>query len=366
MLKTIENTAADVAASAKLDTRVKPVVRVLNATLDEDPASPQSIVLHGRIDPSTLRFLKADQEYQRPLGNRSDIWEAYKAGTIVPNIEVGVRGLNFTSHGNDFEIHDPAYIIDGWQRVGTALALMEQVPDTSIRIFASIHFGTDAIWERHRFTELNKNVKKVSPNLHLRNMRDSNEAVLTLYGLSFNTPNFPLYKKVSWSQNMLRDHLISALVLAKAGIHLHRHKTTIHGGSVESTAEALNRAAMSVSLGNFRKNLMTFFSTVEECWGLRNIEFKRAAPQVKGIFLYTLGAVMSRHLDFWDEHGRFLTINADQKRKLSSFPIHDPQVVALSAMGGKDNQLLAQYLINHLNKGRSANRLRSRYDVVQS
>lgn len=156
-----------------LDTRVKPVVRILNGALDEDPASPNAIVLNGRLDPETFRHLKVDNSYQRPLGDRSDIYEAIKAGIVVPNIDIGVRGQDFSCDGDNFVIHSPAYIIDGWQRVGTALRILELIPNHPIRMFATVHFGTDEVWERHRFTELNKNIRKVSPNLHLRNMRDS-------------------------------------------------------------------------------------------------------------------------------------------------------------------------------------------------
>src|SRR3990167_3749059 len=65
-----------------LYTRVKPVVRILNGALDEHENSPNSIVLNGRIDPTTLRFLKVDSSYQRPLAERADIFEALKAGII--------------------------------------------------------------------------------------------------------------------------------------------------------------------------------------------------------------------------------------------------------------------------------------------
>ncbi|MDP3936710.1 MAG: hypothetical protein Q8R92_01085, partial [Deltaproteobacteria bacterium] len=187
---------------AVLDTRVKPVIRIINGALDEDPDSPSAIILNGRIDPNTLRFLKVDSSYQRPLADRSDIFEAIKSGVVVPNIDIGVRGQDFTTDGDDFLINSAAYIIDGWQRVGNAMRLLELMPNHPVRIFATVHFGTNDIWERHRFTELNKNIRKVSPNLHLRNMRDGNDAVLTLYGLSNNTREFQLYGKVSWSQNM--------------------------------------------------------------------------------------------------------------------------------------------------------------------
>lgn len=344
-----------------IDTRVEPLVRIINGALDEDDTG---IVLNGRIDPRTLRFLKVDQTYQRPLGDRSDIWTALKDGTLVPNIDVGVRGNTYDMDGDDYLIRDPAYIIDGWQRVGTALRILDQNPNHPIRIFASVHFGSTDIWERHRFTELNKNVRKVSPNLHLRNMRDSNEAVLTLYGLSNNTKDFALYKKVCWSQNMHRDELVPALLIAKIAYALHNHKGGAKNQTVTGISEAIIRQAAAVSLSNFRKNIATFFDVIDGCWGIRSIEYRNAAPQIKGNFMWALASVFSGHVDFWDAGGRLLFVSADHRRKLKSFPIRDPQVIAMTAAGGASvRKLIVQLIVNHMNSGKRTNRLRSRHEA---
>ena len=354
---------AEAPTTVPLDTRVRPFVRILNGALDEDPGSPGGIILNGRLDAATLRFLKVDSEYQRPLGERSDIFEALKAGTIVPNIDIGVRGQDFETDGDNFIIRSPAFIIDGWQRVGTALRLLEVLPNHPMRIFATVHFGTDSLWERHRFTELNKNVKKVSPNLHLRNMRDSNEAVMTLFGLSNNTKDFALYKRICWSQNMKRDELLTAMMLAKAAKDLHGHRTSLRTGvTVPGIADALLRAAMAVSLPVFRKNVQSFASLVDEAWGLRSIEYRHAAPQVKGPFLFTLARVFSAHLDFWDANDRTFQVGADLRRKLAAFPIRDPQVVHLAGAAGQATKMLYQMLVQHLNSGKRTHRLRSRFD----
>lgn len=362
MLKHADVMEAEATTIKVVDTRVAPYVRVLNGALDDDPGSPGGIILNGRLDPTTIRFLRVDQEYQRPLGDRPDIYEALKAGTIVPNVDIGVRGQEFETDGDDFIIRSPAFIIDGWQRVGTALRLLEMVPEHPMRIFATIHFGTDSLWERHRFTELNKNVKKVSPNLHLRNMRDSNEAILTLFGLSNNTKDFALYRRVCWAQNMKRSDLVTALVVARTVRLLHAHRTTLAGQTVLGIADALIKAAMNISLPVFRRNVSTFFATIEEAWGLSGIEYRHAAPQVKGPFLASLARVFTAHLDFWDDAGRILQVNADLRRKLATFPVRDPQITQLSGAGGQASRLLSQLLVNHLNSGKRTHRLRSRFE----
>lgn len=354
-------TATDDETVVALNTRVPRSVRVFKGQLDEDPASPQSIVLHGRLDPNTLRFLNVDSDYQRPLGNRLDIYDALKNGTVVPNVDIGVRGMNYDSDGETFIITDPAYIIDGWQRIGTAMQLLENIPDHPIRIFATIHFGTDSIWERHRFTELNKNIKKVSSNLHLRNMRDTNEAILTLYGLSNNTKGFPLYKKVCWSQNMHRGELITAMVFLKSSRALHQH-LAFGSNTVAGIAETALRAANKIRLAKFRANVATYYEVIDDCWGIRTIDFRHAAPQIKAGFLETFARVLSEHLDFWSADGSTLFVGADLRRKLKSYPLRDPQVMHLAGSGGAARNLLRQTIINHLNKGRRTGHLVSRFD----
>ena len=345
-----------------LNTRVEPHIRVVNGVLDEDTQSSSGIVLNGRIDTNCLRFLKVDSDYQRPLNDRSDIFEALKSGAVVPNIDIGVRGQDFTTDGDDYVIRSPAYIIDGWQRVGNAIRLLELIPQQPLRIFATIHFGTDAVWERHRFTELNKNVRKVSPNLHLRNMRDQNEAVLTLYGLSNNTKNFPLYKKVSWSQSMERGQLMTALVLCKAAMTLHGHKASLKSGSAANVADALKKCAASVTLNNFRHNVAAFISIINEAWPIGAIEYRRAAPQIKSSFVIELARLFSNHSVFWTADDRMFNVAADDRKKLSKFPISDPQVINLAGAGGTSRKILYHLLFNHMNSGRRTHRLISRFD----
>lgn len=347
---------ADDDGDGGLDTRVKPVVRIINGALDEDETG--SIILNGRIDPTTLRFLKVDNTYQRPLIDRADIFKALKDGVVVPNIDIGVRGRDFQSDGDDILIHEPAYIIDGWQRVGNAIRILEQIPDHPIRIFATVHFGTDDIWERHRFTELNKNVRKVSPNLHLRNMRDSNDAVLTLFGLSNNTREFVLFKKVCWSQNMKRGDLITAIQLTKVAMKLHGHLAGIASQNVEPLAASLLAAANKSTLANFRKNVATYFEVLDECWGVRSIEYRHVASHIKMQFMGQLARMFSNHIDFWDTSERIFFVPAELRRKLAKFPINDPHIKSLA--GSAAGLILYEHFVSHVNSGKRTGHLRAR------
>src|ERR1035437_8268173 len=91
-----------------LDTRVTPHVRIINGALDESDDSSSPLILNGRVDLATLHFLKVDGNDQRELRTRPDSFEALKGDKIVPKIEVGVRGQNFTTDGDDYIIHSPA------------------------------------------------------------------------------------------------------------------------------------------------------------------------------------------------------------------------------------------------------------------
>lgn len=346
--------------TGRLDTRVPRVIRILNGALDEDPETG-AIVLNGRLDPSTLRFLKVGP-YQRPLGDRKDIFEALKSGVTVPNIDIGVRGNTFVTTGDDYEIADEAYIIDGWQRVGTALGILENEPGAPIRMFATVHFGTDEISERHRFTELNKNIKKVASNLHLANMRDRNDAVATLYGLTFNQSDFPLYRKVAWGQNMARGDLITAVCLLKTSAQLHAHKAGLTAAGVEKMAGGALRAAHAITLMQYRKNVAMFFRVIDDCWPIGAIEYRRTAPQIKEGFLRALARFFSNHIDFWNTSGSVFFVSAEQARKLAKFPLNDPQVQALGSSAGAGATILQDLIGRHMNSGRRTGHLRPRME----
>lgn len=344
-----------------IDTRVPAIIRV-TGSLDEDPSSKSGMVVAGRIDPASLRFLRVDEEYQRPLADRPDIYEAITQGVLVPPIDLGVRGAHFDEVEKDkvWEIRDPTYIIDGWQRVGTALRVVANDPDFVPRIFGTFHFGTDQNWEMHRFSQLNKNTRKVSPALHLKNMREKNEAVLTLYGLSNSTKDFPLFKRVQWGQNRHSTDLIPALQLAYVAWRLHAHHSAARGRGVDTIAESLLVAARAVGLQQFRENVVTFWEVLDSCWSIRTIQYWRIAPHIKSTFTSSLAKMLSDHTDFWQ--GNRLHVDADNRRKIGSFALDDPTVAAFAGSGGTAGLHLYTLLVQHMNKSRRTGRLRSRYE----
>ena len=344
----------------RLDTRVIPHIRILNVSLNESEDSSSSIVAQGQIDPGTLRFLKVD-DYQRKLEPRDDIWQALRDRITLPSIDIAVRGLDFELDGNDIVIRSPAYITDGWQRVGNAMRLVETIPDHPIRLFALVHFGSTYAWEADRFTNLNKNIRKISPNMHLRNEREKKDAVGALYNLTFSSPEFALYKKVCWAQNMARGDLISALVLAKTAMMLHSHVTSMQAGHTDSIVTAISNAANIVSGPIFKRNIVTFFNLINECWPINNIVYRHGAAQIKSSFLNELARMFSRHSVFWDgPSGGVLVVGADDRRKLAKFPINDDQVTKLAGSGGAARKILYQLLVDHMNSGRRTQRLAER------
>lgn len=341
-----------------LDTRVVPHLRIINGTLDEDPTSPSGIILMGRVDPSTFRFLKIDdRQYQRRQGDRPDIFEALKRGEVPPAIDIGVRGQDFHCDGGDYIIRSPAHIIDGGGRIGSANKLLDLVPQLGIRLFAMVHFNTTADWEMTRFDALNKNVRKVSGSLHMRNMRAKNDAVLTLYGLTQNTKAFPLYERVCWSDSMGRGELIRIVQFARAAMLLHSHHTAISSPIVDMMAAALQRAAATVTLPVFRQNVQTFYQIIDECWPFAAIQYRHRATQIKSTFLNEVARMFANHADFWDAGGSVLTVYADERRKLSKFPIDDPHVSSLAGSTGKAGAMLYELLVRHMNSGRRSNKL---------
>jgi len=345
-----------------LNTRVKPHVRILNGALDEaDGDSTSALMAHGRLDPATLHFLQV-AEYQRPLGERPDIFEAFKNGLVVPSIEVGVRGQDFVSDGDDFIIRSPAFIIDGWQRIGTAMKVLEYHPNLPIRIFASIHFGTTLEWESQRFVSLNKNVKRVSPSIHLRNMCVSNDALLALHKVTTKDPGFPLFGKVTWDQNAKRGEIVSATTLTIALCFLHAHRIGLGNRTADALASSLSRIQKVVTPATFQRNIYTFINLINDCWPVTDIEYRAKAPQVKASFIVELARMLSQHAVFWEHNDNTLVVSADDRRKLAKFKISDPQVQNLAGSGGRSRHILYRLLIDHMNNSRRTQRLRSRGD----
>ena len=243
-------------------------VKLFNAALDDAPDSPTQIVLRGALDISTLKFLRQDiyQRDPQAYASQYNILEALETNQPLPDIELGMRGHEWFSREGDFTLKDPTYIIDGLQRVSTIIEWVERNPDRIPKLGALVHFNTTRAWERERFHALNNYRRRLSPNVLLRNMRETNTAIATLYGLCFNDTKFALFERVSWEQNMRRQEIIPALLLTKIANRLHSHVNTAAprgtngpgrgSANIENVASALKNRADLVKLGVLRQNVV--------------------------------------------------------------------------------------------------------------
>lgn len=363
-MSTLVRDAAYGKPTQELDTTVKPEVRILNGVMDNDKASPAGVIVQGRLDPATLRFLKTD-DYQRKVEQRSDIWQALRDGTVLPNVEIGVRGEDFEVEGkHGLVIRSPSYIVDGQQRIGNALMYLDTNPQALVRLNATIHFNTTRAWERKRFDDLNLKRKKVSPNHHLRNMRDDNRAILTLFGLCNTDKSSPLYERVSWDQNMRRGDLMTAMTIAVVACELHSNLVKVRSRTADVMGVQLLALTEAIGLQMFRRNILTFFALIDGLWPFADITNRFGAPHIKTTFMVEVAHMFARHAIFWEKDDKELVVSADDRKKLSKFPIHDPAVRSLAGGGGASRLLMYQMLLQHMNSGRRQHRLVSRKDAA--
>ena len=331
-------------------------IKVNHAALDETESG--DIILRGVIDPGSLHELKVD-DYQREIAPRTKIATLAKAlrnGT-VPDVELGMRGGNFTSRKDSYYLHNDVYIVDGLQRVTAARYAIAEGIMESPAIGATIHFNTDKQWEMRRFKILNIDRTKLSPNVLLRNFREEIPAVAALCSLS-KDKGFVLCRRICWSQRMKRDHLITARILATtAGVLHHRFGAGGKSNRIDEIAHGLQKIMDTVGRTTFRDNIKAFFNVIDECFGVRNIVFTEGSVHLRGTFLHSLAEVFTRHSVFWD--GNRLSVDRATKKKLSSFPVTDPHVRDLAGSGTQGGKILYQLMVEHLNHKRKHKRLRS-------
>lgn len=336
-------------------------VKIINGALDE--TSDGEIILRGVVAPESLASLQVD-DYQRevlPLTAMTSILDALKGGEVLPDIELGMRGQRYTEKDGVFVLRDSVFIVDGQQRVNGGLHTLQTDPDTKVRIGATIHFGTNKDWERERFRILNTLRNKVSPNVILRNKREESPLVEMLFNLCANDKSFALHNRVSWSQRMTRSEILTALTLAKTVGWLHSHKAPTKRNDIEELVPALDKAMDIFGIQNLRSNMRTFFDLIDECWGIKRVQYKEGAPHIKGTFLSVIARLLSNHTDFWRQPDeKQLVIEASLRRKIAQFPVHDPSVANLASSGGKSRELLYMMLRDHINSGKRTKRLKSR------
>lgn len=361
-------------------------IKVLNGALEEAPDG--SIVLRGTIAMDSLAGLKVD-DYQREVLSRSGsggrrtskIRKGIDTGARLPTIELGMRGQNFDSSGQTFILKDPVYIVDGLQRVSAMLQYMEDhegKPNGALPLGAEIHFKTNKDTEKERFAALNGSLRTpVSPNILLRNMRDKHPAVLTLYGLCHRDKEFALYERVTWNQRMKQSELLSAMSVVKAVLNLHRpvvERTKEGKGtgghpikgnaplpiqSKNLAVSVLDRVAREVGLQTFRDNVKAFFNLIDDCYGIRSIEYGEAQGHLRSNFLTVLASLIANNPQLWDDKDQHvMKIDKLTRDRLKSFPVNDPEIRRLSAAGTMVIPTLYNYLLIHMNKHKSKNKFK--------
>jgi hypothetical protein len=335
------------------------VVRLEQAALDDRNGE---IVAHGWLGFSSIQNLRVG-DYQREIletkgGRRSSLQKALVEGERLPDIMLGMRGQKYTDKAGDMLLENEVYIIDGLQRISALRKFASDNPEKidKIRIGAEVRFNTTRDSEDALFTVLNMQRKAMSPNVILRNLRNHNDAVATLYGLSLHDSKFAMVGKICWDQQMHRGELATALSFVKMVATLHRH--TAPGGRHLSgnshIAQTIERMGKVVGLHTFRHNITALFEVIDEVWGVRGLKYTDKATHIRQNFIIQLAGVFSDHENFWD--GNKLVVEPTFKAKLKSFPISDPTIIRLAGGGSNAGLLLYRLMIDHLNKGRQPSR----------
>jgi len=302
-------------------------------------------------------------EYQREIlsGNkRDDLIAAFLTGKRVPDVEIGVRGHDFTQRDGVFCIKDPAFIVDGLQRIAAARTALNTNPEIDPCIGATIYLDTTETWERERFRILNVDRTKLSPNILIRNTRATHKCTVVMYKLTTKDSKFALHERVQWGQNAVRGEFLSALGLYKTINLLHwRFNKGAKSSDTQSQVNTLEVTMKKVGQQRMKMNIHTFFETIDKCWGVRSIVYANQAPQIKQSFLFIMAELFTQFDQFWDDDSR-LKIDAATRKRLSTFPLNDPAVTnMISSSGSGSQRTLFQLLLEHLNKGRPVrNRLK--------
>ncbi len=341
------------------------VVRLEDAALEELPSG--DIVIRGVIFPGSLDNLKVAPYQREVLEGRTaeKLIQAAQTGKL-PDVELGMRGGDFTTREGVYFLKDDTYIIDGLQRINACKELMIRFPDSKPRIGAAVRCNTTEKWERDRFRILNMARTKLSPNVLLRNWRPDYSAVRALYQLTQDT-GFVLHDKVSWAQRQRRDELLTAMTLMKVTGRLHSHIGPGRSVSLLELTEGVQKIFEAVGKDTYLANLETFFGTVNDCWQLKSVAYKQMAPQIKFGFLGCFADVLSNHVDFWrgsNEHRLF--IEAPLIRKIALFRLSDPNIAQLAGANSQAVLMLYNMLVQHINSGKRTKHLQLRAGVDET
>lgn len=336
-------------------------VKVTNAALEKVQGT-DTVILRGAIDPDSLDLLQVD-DYQREVlnGRRIQSFQTALGKGSVPDIDLGMRGEKFRvvpeDDGSDtIFLQNQVFIVDGLQRVSAARRMSQDDKAGCPHLGAKIYFGTNKEWEKNRFEVLNDRRTKVSPNILIRNLADDFSALEMLSHLCL-AKEFALYKRVSWGQRQKTNEIMNIRTLARMVMLLHKRYTTKASATKpRDIAESLQQIMEKVGRTTMRKNIIAFFDVIDGAWSIRNITYKEHSTHIKSGFMIALATVFVdyEHV-YWNGHS--LTIDKQTRNKLKQFNLADPYVKELSI--GKDQKatLLAELIVNHINKGRRTRRL---------
>ena len=338
-------------------------IKLCRAALDEFDGK---IVLRGVLSPDSFDLLRAD-EYQRDIEPEASIEKlivAMAEGSRVPDIELGMRGVDFSERDGCFFLRDTVYIIDGLQRVTAALRGTKTNRLTDPRLGCVIHFNTTEPWERARFEILNNRRNKVSPNVLLFNKGKDFDAIHKLITLC-DSDKFALRSKVSWTQRMGRGQLITARTLIQVTLCLHSHLVG-RSGNIDDMSVKLQRLQDLIGPRKLRQNLLAFFEFIDSSFGLRYIKYSQSSTQTKLNFLASMALVFSKHHNFWeDDVGHDFVIRSRDAQKIAKFEPNDPLVVQLAR--NLSSTLSLQTLIReHYNSGKRNGHLRPRVVLCET
>ena len=329
-------------------------LRILSGALDE--LTEGRIVLRGVIDPASLGgLLKPD--YQRETLRKAkteELMEAFRSSSGgVPDVELAVRGERYgcTDANGTYTITGDVYIIDGLQRISAARHFVSDGGKPLVG--AMIHFATTEEWERERFEILNMRRTRLSPNVLLHNRAAQCPSLRRLCDLC-SDESFALCQRVSWSQYMRREELLTALSFLKTVMRLHSKFGAGRYLHVSGIWQALPPMMSSVGHATMIENVKTFFHLLDSAWGIRKILYKDRATHLKSGFLFALADVISEYPEFWS--GKSLRIDRDMQKKIGQFALSDPNVRAM-ACSGSSIAFLTRLIVDHINAGKRTRRL---------
>ena len=155
---------------------------------------------------------------------------------------------------------------------------------------------------------------------------------------------------MSWGQKMARVERLSALTTVKTVGALHCHFGPGLGVNINQLMSATARTMQTVGPNKWRENVRTFFSVVDQAFGLRSIAFRDQAPWLKTSFLLSLAMLMAEHKTFWD--GTRLIVPKGFIEKLKKFPVSNREVVGLLSSSSAVSPIFYRELVGFIDSGK--------------